>query len=89
MRIRPLVTVSGFASNHPHLACPPARPGFSPRELVLDDLKRLPYLSSALKEAMRMLPVVSIMGRWGGWVLRLQGAPPARRVFLVSQRDWG
>ncbi|KIY97875.1 Cytochrome P450 3A28 [Monoraphidium neglectum] len=38
-------------------------PGFSPRELVLDDLKRLPYLSSALKEAMRMLPVVSIMGR--------------------------
>jgi cytochrome P450 len=26
-------------------------------------LKRLPYLSAALKEAMRMQPVVSIMGR--------------------------
>lgn len=37
--------------------CPP------PRELELDDLKRMPYLAAALKEAMRMLPVVSIMGR--------------------------
>jgi cytochrome P450 len=30
---------------------------------VLDDLKRLPYLSASLKEAMRMLPVVSLMAR--------------------------
>jgi hypothetical protein len=44
--------------------CPP------PKELELDDLKRVPYLVAATKEAMRMLPVVSIMGRcvcsaWG------------------------
>jgi cytochrome P450 len=37
--------------------CPP------PRELELDDLKRLPFLSACTKEAMRMLPVVSVMGR--------------------------
>jgi cytochrome P450 len=37
--------------------CPP------PRELELEDLKRLPFLTAATKEAMRMLPVVSIMGR--------------------------
>ncbi|KAF6250399.1 cytochrome P450 [Scenedesmus sp. NREL 46B-D3] len=37
--------------------CPP------PKELQLDDLKRVPYLVAATKEAMRMLPVVSIMGR--------------------------
>jgi fatty acid synthase len=37
--------------------CPP------PRELELDDLKHLPYMVAATKEAMRMLPVVSIMGR--------------------------
>jgi hypothetical protein len=47
--------------------CPP------PKELELDDLKRVPYLVAATKEAMRMLPVVSIMGRcadgvgFGGW----------------------
>jgi cytochrome P450 len=35
----------------------------APRELELDDLKRMPYLSAAAKEAMRMFPVVSIMGR--------------------------
>eukprot|EP00775_Hariotina_reticulata_P012934 gene12934-13062_t len=40
--------------------CPP------PRELELDDLKHLPYLVAATKEAMRMLPVVSIMGRVAG-----------------------
>lgn len=34
-----------------------------PRELELDDLKRLPYLSACTKEAMRMFPVVSIMAR--------------------------
>jgi len=34
-----------------------------PRELELDDLKRLPFLSACAKEAMRMLPVVSVMGR--------------------------
>ncbi|KAI8464092.1 MAG: cytochrome P450 [Monoraphidium minutum] len=39
------------------LGCPP------PRELELDDLKRLPYMSASLKEAMRMLPVVSLMAR--------------------------
>eukprot|EP00882_Tetradesmus_deserticola_P007379 GHRQ01007773.1.p1 GENE.GHRQ01007773.1~~GHRQ01007773.1.p1 ORF type:complete len:516 (+),score=176.63 GHRQ01007773.1:158-1705(+) len=37
--------------------CPP------PRELQWEDLKRLPYLIAATKEAMRMLPVVSVMGR--------------------------
>jgi hypothetical protein len=31
--------------------------------VTLEDLKALPYLSAATKEAMRMLPVVSIMGR--------------------------
>jgi cytochrome P450 len=42
--------------------CPP------PKELELDDLKRVPYLVAATKEAMRMLPVVSIMGRWAAGV---------------------
>ncbi len=41
----------------PQPAAPP------PRELVLDDLKRVPLLSAALKESMRMLPVVSFMAR--------------------------
>eukprot|EP00882_Tetradesmus_deserticola_P015170 GHRQ01016154.1.p1 GENE.GHRQ01016154.1~~GHRQ01016154.1.p1 ORF type:complete len:527 (+),score=223.12 GHRQ01016154.1:158-1738(+) len=40
--------------------CPP------PRELQWEDLKRLPYLIAATKEAMRMLPVVSVMGRVAG-----------------------
>jgi hypothetical protein len=44
-----------------------ARPGCpAPREVTLDDLKAMPYMSAAAKEAMRMLPVVSIMGRYGG-----------------------
>jgi cytochrome P450 len=34
-----------------------------PRELELDDLKKLPFLSACTKEAMRMFPVVSIMAR--------------------------
>ncbi|KAI8464093.1 MAG: cytochrome P450 [Monoraphidium minutum] len=37
--------------------CPP------PRELELDDIKRMPYMAAAAKEGMRMYPVVSIMGR--------------------------
>lgn len=37
--------------------------GPMPRELELDDLKRIPYMAAVTKEAMRMLPVVSIMGR--------------------------
>ncbi|GBF93726.1 cytochrome P450 [Raphidocelis subcapitata] len=37
--------------------CPP------PREMEYEDLKRLPYLTAVAKEAMRMLPVVSLMGR--------------------------
>uniref|UniRef100_A0A383W692 Cytochrome P450 n=1 Tax=Tetradesmus obliquus TaxID=3088 RepID=A0A383W692_TETOB len=40
--------------------CPP------PRELEWEDLKQLPYLIAATKEAMRMLPVVSVMGRVAG-----------------------
>jgi fatty acid synthase len=43
------------------LLATPERP--TPREVTLDDLKAMPYLSAAAKEAMRMLPVVSIMGR--------------------------
>jgi cytochrome P450 len=35
----------------------------APRELEWDDLKALPYLTACAKEAMRMLPVVSVMGR--------------------------
>jgi cytochrome P450 len=37
--------------------CPP------PRELEWEDLKHMPYLTACAKEAMRMLPVVSVMGR--------------------------
>ncbi|KIZ01997.1 putative cytochrome P450 [Monoraphidium neglectum] len=37
--------------------------GAAPRELDLDDLKRMPYLAACAKEGMRMFPVVSIMGR--------------------------
>jgi len=37
--------------------CPP------PRELDWEDLKHLPFLTACAKEAMRMLPVVSVMGR--------------------------
>jgi fatty acid synthase len=40
--------------------CPP------PRELEWEDLRSMPYLTAATKEAMRMLPVVSIMGRVAG-----------------------
>eukprot|EP00983_Pelagomonas_calceolata_P046338 1140115-Pelagomonas_calceolata.AAC.1 len=35
----------------------------STRPLALDDLPRLKYLTACIKESMRMLPVVSIMGR--------------------------
>eukprot|EP00879_Flechtneria_rotunda_P000943 GHRR01001075.1.p1 GENE.GHRR01001075.1~~GHRR01001075.1.p1 ORF type:complete len:417 (+),score=135.67 GHRR01001075.1:964-2214(+) len=40
--------------------CPP------PRELTWEDLKSLPYLTACAKEAMRMLPVVSLMARVTG-----------------------
>uniref|UniRef100_A0A383VEH9 Cytochrome P450 n=1 Tax=Tetradesmus obliquus TaxID=3088 RepID=A0A383VEH9_TETOB len=40
--------------------CPP------PRELEWEDLKRMPYLTACAKEAMRMLPVVSVMARVSG-----------------------
>ncbi len=46
-----------------------------PRQLVLEDLKALPYLAAATKEAMRMYPVVSVgNGRWaaGAPLLQLQ-----------------
>jgi cytochrome P450 len=33
------------------------------RQLELDDLKKLPYLTACIKESMRMFPVVSIMSR--------------------------
>jgi cytochrome P450 len=49
-----------------------AKPGGPPaRELEWDDLKRLPYLVAATKEAMRMLPVVSVMGRVAGRDMRV------------------
>ncbi|GFH19139.1 uncharacterized protein HaLaN_16041 [Haematococcus lacustris] len=37
-----------------------------PRSVELDDLPRLKYLNACIKEAMRMLPVVSVMGRTSG-----------------------
>ncbi|KAF5828281.1 cytochrome P450, partial [Dunaliella salina] len=40
----------------------PAAPGARP--LALDDLPSLKYLTACIKESMRMLPVVSIMGRY-------------------------
>jgi hypothetical protein len=41
-----------------------SKPGAPPpREMEFEDLKRLPYLTAVAKEAMRMLPVVSLMGR--------------------------
>jgi cytochrome P450 len=44
-----------------------AKPGCpAPCEMEWDDLKKLPYLTAATKEAMRMLPVVSVMGRVAG-----------------------
>jgi fatty acid synthase len=46
------------------LLATPQRP--TPRELQWEDLKALPYLTAATKEAMRMLPVVSVMGRVAG-----------------------
>ena len=49
------------------------KPGHTPRELELDDLKRMPYLSAALKEAMRMFPVVSLMARATDRVMRVGG----------------
>lgn len=42
----------------------PDRP--APREFQWEDLKSLPYLTACVKEAMRMLPVVSIMARVAG-----------------------
>ncbi len=39
------------------------KPGYTPRELELDDMKKMPYMTACAKEAMRMFPVVSIMGR--------------------------
>lgn len=36
-----------------------------PRQLGMEDLQRLPYLTATIKEAMRVLPVVSVMSRWG------------------------
>jgi hypothetical protein len=48
------------------LLASPSRP--RPRELQLDDLRRLRYLAAATKEAMRMYPVVSVgNGRCAGW----------------------
>lgn len=44
-----------------------AKPGQpAPRELQWEDLKCMPYLTACAKEAMRMLPVVSIMARIAG-----------------------
>jgi hypothetical protein len=37
--------------------------GPPPREMEYEDLRKLPYLTAVAKEAMRMLPVVSLMGR--------------------------
>jgi cytochrome P450 len=38
----------------------------TPRELEWEDVKHLPFLTACAKEAMRMLPVVSVMGRAPG-----------------------
>ncbi len=43
------------------LLATPARP--NPRPVELDDIRKLKYLTACTKEAMRMYPVVSIMGR--------------------------
>ena len=42
-----------------------ARPGARARALELEDLRALRYTAAAVKEAMRMQPVVSVMGRCG------------------------
>ncbi|KAI8477013.1 MAG: cytochrome P450 [Monoraphidium minutum] len=47
--------------------CPP------PREMDYEDLKKLPYLTAVAKEAMRMLPVVSLMGRVTSRPVRIGG----------------
>ncbi|GMH38538.1 hypothetical protein BSKO_06422 [Bryopsis sp. KO-2023] len=37
-----------------------SKPGYKPREIEYEDLRKLRYLNSCIKEAMRMLPVVSV-----------------------------
>jgi fatty acid synthase len=75
-----------------------AKPGCpAPRELEWDDLKKLPYLTAATKEAMRMLPVVSIMGRVAGKDMMCgpyripKGTIVATPLFAIqnTKHNWG
>jgi hypothetical protein len=61
----------------------------APRELELDDLKRMPYIAAAAKEAMRMYPVVSIMGRRAPRVSRLGFAPGVAACGAGFMRSGG
>ncbi|EFJ42950.1 hypothetical protein VOLCADRAFT_96865 [Volvox carteri f. nagariensis] len=59
------------------------------RQLELDDLKRLRYLTACVKESMRMYPVVSIMGRTTDKPTRVgpyvvpSGTPVATALFAI------
>ncbi|KXZ56708.1 hypothetical protein GPECTOR_1g638 [Gonium pectorale] len=60
------------------------------RELELDDIKRMPYITACVKEAMRMFPVVSVMGRITerptrvGPYLVPAGTPIATPLFAIQ-----
>ncbi|KAG2443022.1 hypothetical protein HYH02_009438 [Chlamydomonas schloesseri] len=70
--------------------------GAAARPLALDDLKRLPYLTACVKEAMRMYPVVSIMGRITqrptrvGKYLVPAGTPIGTALFAIhnTRHNW-
>lgn len=79
------------------LVRPPSECGrAAARPLELDDLKRLPYITACIKEAMRMFPVVSIMGKVTDKPLRVgpyrvpAGTPVATPLFAIhnTHHNW-